>query len=43
VRTRLVKAGVPNLQGEHAQEALAEHVIATGVIGPDDRDLLDDR
>jgi hypothetical protein len=43
VRTRLVKAGVPNLYGDRAQEALAEHVIATGVIGPDDLALLDPR
>ncbi len=43
VRTRLVKAGVPNLQGEHAQEALAEHVIATGVITRDDLALIERR
>lgn len=40
VRARLVRAGVPNLQGEHAMDALAEHVIATGVIGREDLSLL---
>lgn len=40
LRSRLVKAGVPNLQGERAMEALAEHVIATGVITRADLDLL---
>jgi hypothetical protein len=40
IRNRLVRAGVPNLQGERAMEALAEHVIATGVIGHDDLELL---
>lgn len=40
LRVRLVRAGVPNLQGEHAMEALAEHVIASGVIGRDDLHLL---
>jgi hypothetical protein len=40
LRNRLVKAGVPNLQGERAMEALAEHVIATGVITRDDLTLL---
>jgi hypothetical protein len=38
LRRRLVDAGVPNLQGERAMEALAEHVIATGVITRDDLD-----
>jgi hypothetical protein len=40
LRTRLARAGVPNLQGERAMEALAEHVIATGVITRADLDLL---
>lgn len=40
VRIRLLRAGVLNLQGEHAMEALAEHVLATGVIGRDDLALL---
>lgn len=40
LRNRLVKGGVPNLYGERAMEALAEHVIATGVISRDDLELL---
>jgi hypothetical protein len=40
IRTRLVRAGVPNLQGDRALEALAEHVIAGGVIGRDDLERL---
>jgi hypothetical protein len=40
LRNRLVDAGVPNLQGERAMEALAEHVIATGIITRADLDLL---
>jgi hypothetical protein len=40
IRRRLVAAGVPNLQGERAMEALAEHVIASSVITRDDLDLL---
>jgi hypothetical protein len=40
LRSRLVKGGVPNLFGERAMEALAEHVIATGVISRDDLTLL---
>jgi hypothetical protein len=40
LRNRLVDAGVPNLQGDRAMEALAEHVIATGVITRADLALL---
>jgi hypothetical protein len=40
IRVRLVRAGVPNLQGERAMEALAEHVIATGVLTRADLDRL---
>jgi hypothetical protein len=40
IRTRLARAGVPNLQGDRALEGLAEHVIASGVIGRDDLGLL---
>ncbi len=40
LRTRLIAAGVPSLYGERALEALAEHVIATGVITRDDLELL---
>ena len=41
LRTRLIDAGVPNLYGERALEALAAHVIATGVITREDLDLLE--
>jgi hypothetical protein len=40
LRSRLDRAGVPNLQGERAMQALAEHVIATSIITRDDLDLL---
>jgi hypothetical protein len=40
IRVRLVRAGVPNLQGERAMEALAEHVIATRVLTRTDLDRL---
>jgi len=40
LRNRLIAAGVPSLYGERALEALAEHVIATGVITREDLDLL---
>jgi hypothetical protein len=40
IRVRLVRAGVPSLQGERAMEALAEHVIATGVLTRADLDRL---
>lgn len=40
LRTRLLRAGVPNLQGDRALEALAEHVIATGEITRADLSLL---
>lgn len=40
LRTRLIAAGVPSLYGERALEALAEHVIATGVITREDLELL---
>ena len=40
LRSRLVRAGVPNLQGERAMEALAEHVIGSGKIIRSDLALL---
>ena len=40
LRTRLTKAGVPNLVGDKALERLAEHVLATGVITKEDLALL---
>jgi hypothetical protein len=40
VRDRLIRAGVPNLYGDGAKAALAEHVLASGVIGPDDLEVL---
>jgi len=43
LRTRLIAAGVPSLYGERALEALAEHVIATGVITRHDLELLVER
>lgn len=43
LRTRLLRAGVPNLQGDRALEALAEHVIATGEITRADLDFLPGR
>lgn len=41
LRARLSRAGVPGLFGEAAMEALAEHVLTTGVVTPDDLALLD--
>lgn len=41
LRTRLTRAGVPNLQGDNALEHLAEHVLTTGVIRREDLALLD--
>ncbi len=41
LRARLTRAGMPGLFGEAAMEALAEHVLTTGVITPDDLALLD--
>ncbi|HEX7276363.1 MAG TPA: hypothetical protein VF244_03230 [Acidimicrobiales bacterium] len=43
LRTRLSRAGVANLFGDRAMEGLAEHVIATGVIGRHDLEALDSR
>jgi hypothetical protein len=43
LRTRLLRAGVPNLQGDRALEALAEHVIATGEINRTDLGLIPGR
>lgn len=40
LRSRLDRAGIPNLQGDKAMQALAEHVLVTGVISPDDLPLL---
>jgi hypothetical protein len=40
LRTRLTKAGVPNLLGDNALEHLAEHVLTTGVITRADLTLL---
>jgi hypothetical protein len=40
VRDRLKRAGVPGLDGARALEALAEHVIATGLITRADLDLI---
>lgn len=40
LRTRLTKAGVPNLVGEKALDRLAEHVLSTGVITKEDLGLL---
>jgi hypothetical protein len=40
LRTRLTNAGVPNLQGWNAMQALAEYVLTTGIITPDDLHLI---
>ncbi len=40
LRTRLTKAGVPNLVGDKALERLAEHVLSTGAITKEDLALL---
>jgi hypothetical protein len=40
LRTRLDKAGVPNLMGDRALESLAEYVLAARVITKDDLRLL---
>lgn len=41
LRARLTRAGVPGLFGDAAMEALAEHVLTTGVVTADDLTLLD--
>lgn len=41
LRTRLSNAGVPNLLGPNALDYLAEWALATRVITPEDRGLLD--
>jgi hypothetical protein len=41
LRTRLVRAGIPNLHGDRALEALAEHVITARVIGREHLALLE--
>jgi hypothetical protein len=41
LRTRLTNAGVPNLHGWNAMQALAEYVLTTGIITRDDLPLLD--
>ncbi|GLZ40614.1 hypothetical protein [Actinokineospora sp. NBRC 105648] len=41
LRNRLEKAGVPNMQGWNAMTALAEHVLAAGVISRADLRLLE--
>ena len=43
LRDRLTRNGVPNLVGDNALEALAEHVLTTGVITRDDLSLLPPR
>lgn len=40
LRTRLTKAGVPDLVGENALDRLAEHVLSTGAITKEDLALL---
>jgi hypothetical protein len=40
LRTRLDKAGVPNLTGDHALESLAEYALAARIITKDDLRLL---
>lgn len=40
LRTRLTKAGVPNLVGDKALDRLAEHVLSTGVTTKEDLALL---
>jgi hypothetical protein len=41
LRSRLEKAGVPNMQGWNAMTSLAEHVLAARMITRDDLRLLD--
>lgn len=41
LRTRLTNAGVPNLHGWNAMQALAEYVLTTGIITTDDLRLID--
>ncbi len=43
LRTRLTNAGVPNLLGENALDALAEWTLTTGIITRDDIKLLPQR
>lgn len=40
LRSRLTKAGVPNMQGWNALTALAEYVLTTGLITKDDLRLI---
>lgn len=40
LRTRLTKAGVPNLHGRNAQTALAEYALTTGLITVKDLSLI---
>lgn len=40
LRTRLSNAGVPNLQGENALQALAEWALVTGTLSREDLDRL---
>jgi hypothetical protein len=41
LRSRLTKAGVPNLLGENALQHLAEWALTTGVLTRGDLDLLE--
>ncbi|HMJ74557.1 MAG TPA: hypothetical protein VK507_01220, partial [Iamia sp.] len=40
LRSRLTAAGVPGLHGDNALRALAEYVIAAGILTRDDLDRL---